>query len=276
MSKQNQPQLTLNDSELKTEATIWDNNHGGLSAINHSNGSSYQAVGLEVVESTPIIEVSLAETRISLTNGRAHWDHEEQKPRVIFRLENKGSGPAHWVNIRFYAPGRTFSGQKRHFELRPGEAVEDYFELELGLENNPPRFEYLLSYYDPDGKGVDSPSQQALHVLPLIDTPALDLLRRRNPFTGKEVNDERMFVGRDQLLQELSSIAIDHPHGSLLMLYGQKLVGKSSLAQFLEREVDQVGTDKQLLAVYVNWLLLRLCRARADQSDCSSNSDQIP
>ena len=107
----------------------------------------------------------------------------------------------------------------------------------------------------PIGKLSNSKSKQPLIVFPLTNTPQLDVLAKNNPFrTDWEVDDEQMFVGRDNLLEDVGAYAIHQPRGSLLMLHGQKRVGKSSLLLFLEREVDKVAQSRKTLGVRFTWL----------------------
>ena len=209
-------------------------------------------IGAIAKDIAPVLEVSLAEERISLTS--VHGSGEQA--RVIFGIGNEGLGQANRVNVRFHTlDGRFFNTQRQNFELRPDEAIEDYFEFEPEISGNPLSLEYTVSYYDPDRQFVKYTSEKPLYVLPLIDNSELNAMADKNPFrTDQEIDDERMFVGRDHLLEEVSTYAIDQPRGSLLMLHGQRRVGKSSLLLFLERGADRVGVDKQVLGVRVTWL----------------------
>jgi len=196
----------------------------------------------------PIIEVSLAERAISLG--------EDGQARVIFRVENLGAGTANPVNIRFQPTDPEWQvslPHLRNFRLEPHEAVESYFNLEAYPDGQPLSFDFELSYYDPDRQLREQRSEEPLLVQPLQENKQLQKLK--NPFrTDKEVDDERMFVGRDQLLDEVCEYAIKEAHGGLLMLYGQKRVGKSSLLLFMERRIDKVAHENRVMAVRVSWL----------------------
>ncbi|GEM_PF-1356327 len=196
----------------------------------------------------PVIEVSLAERAISLG--------EDEQARVIFRVENLGAGTADPVNIRFQPTDsecQVNPPSLRDFRLEPQEAVEGYFNLEAYSEGQPTTFDFELSYYDPDRQLHERKSKKPLLVEPLRENEQLQQLE--NPFrTDKEVGDKRMFVGRDQLLDEVCEYAIREPHGGLLMLHGQKRVGKSSLLLFMERHIDEVAQENGVMTVRVSWL----------------------
>jgi hypothetical protein len=198
----------------------------------------------------PVLQVSLAEEHLTLIDS----SNERETARLIFRIENTGSGDAARVNILFGdADGSRFDPKKRDQYLRSGEVVEDFISLHRGTSEQPLEISYTLSYYDPDQQ--KRTTQGTLTARPLADSRALVALANSNPFsTDHEVDDERMFVGRDHLLDEVGAYAIDQPRGSLLMLYGQRRVGKSSVLLFLEKQADSVGRDKQALGVRVTWL----------------------
>lgn len=200
----------------------------------------------------PFLEVSLAEEYISLTN-----DHDGNRvPRAIFGVKNSGSGQATGINIQFCTPnGTSYFGQKQKMLLRSNESFEDYIQFEQELNMAPIELGYKASFYDPDRQLIEFESVQPLKILPMANVPELDVLVKSNPFrTDHEVDDEKMFVGRDQLLEEVNAYAIDQPRGSLLMLHGQRRVGKSSLLLFMEREIDKTEDSKQTLGVRVSWL----------------------
>lgn len=175
----------------------------------------------------PVLQISLAEERVSLLDVF----HDGEQTRVIFRIENVGSGQADRINIRFHtSDGQCLGGQKHDVLLRANESVEDFITLGPGTDDSVIDLDYVVSYFDLDRQKVEFTSKQPLRASPLVDTPELDILASNNPYkTDHEVEDERMFVGRDQLLEQVSTYAIDQPRGSLLMLHGQRRVGKSSL-----------------------------------------------
>jgi hypothetical protein len=197
-------------------------------------------------EIEPRIEVSLAEKAISLG--------EDGKARAIFRMENQGSGTADPVNIRFQVADSGCAvgpPSVRDFRLEPGEAVEGYFSLEVCSENHPLALDFELSYYDPDRQLQTEQSKVPLVIEPFQESEELQHLE--NPFRiDQEVDDPRMFVGRDHLLDEVCDYAITD--GGLLMLHGQRRVGKSSLLLFIERRINAVAQEKKVVTVRVSWL----------------------
>jgi hypothetical protein len=197
-------------------------------------------------EIAPKIDIRLAEDRLSLTDPRL----DKATARVIVRVENCGSGTADRVNVRLIdGNGETLASKLRPFHLPPGKGEETYFEP--NLTSSSLQFDYSVSYYDPDRKYVERHSLIPLMVGPVQQRPALDELR--NPFKeDKEVTDENLFVGREKSLREVADAAAND--GGLLMLYGQKRVGKSSFLNFLEKRLDLERKMSGILAVRVDWL----------------------
>ncbi|MBK9712771.1 MAG: ATP-binding protein [Kouleothrix sp.] len=199
-------------------------------------------------EISPVLRVLLAEAHVSLDS--------ENQGRVIFRVENIGAGTAEPVNINFRPldpSSRITRPARRAYRLEPNDVIEGFFNLDEYPFDRPLSFTYDISYYDPDRKLHEVQAPQPLVVQPLLDEALVANLK--NPFrTDKEVDDARLFVGRDVLLDEVCSYAVNQSHGGLLMLYGQKRVGKSSLLLFLEKRINELQHQKPVVAVRVTWL----------------------
>jgi len=208
------------------------------SVISHETEAVAQGIAPEIC-------LHLAEENVSLTDPK----QDGGCLRVIVRVQNTGLGTADRVNIRFSASdGETFSPHLRDFTLEPGEGRETYFELHKSPSL---QFDYTITYYDPDRLFCQHPSSNSLVLKPLIENPLLEQVN--NPFEASaEVTDERMFVGRARKLQEVAHVAIHE--GGLLMLHGQKRVGKSSFLGFLEKQLDRESVTRSLLPIRVSWL----------------------
>ena len=118
---------------------------------------------------------------------------------------------------------------------------------------SPIKLDYEITYLDPDRKLITQNSKEPIYIKPMIsDVNFSDIF---NPFrSDKEVDDERMFVGRDKILDEVFSYAVNESIGGLLMLNGQKRVGKSSLLSFLEKRIDLSAQTTRTLGIKVSWL----------------------
>lgn len=194
----------------------------------------------------PKIHLRLAEPSLSLTDTRLNGGH----PRVIISLENTGGGTADRLNVRLSSEaGQSHGLVGRDMKLEPGEVRETYVDLGQSAVETCRVFDYIVTYYDPDRNFVQLFSEAPIKVGPVVRNADLDNLR--NPFNpGPEVTNERMFVGRDRKLQEVTQAAEE---GGLLMLHGQKRVGKSSFLIFLERRLDSMIHESPLLPVRVQW-----------------------
>ncbi len=204
---------------------------------------------------TPNIAVSLPEECVTLT--------EDEEPRAIFRIENAGTGPADNVRLRIvpaddnWEVGRLSQG--RQTRINGQDAVEGYFTIKGKGNSDAPvdaaiSFRYDISYHNLNGDLIpklEPDSRQS--PLTLAPLPPKDSIVMSNPFcAGPEVRDERMFVGRKQMLEEVSKSALGDTGTGLLMLHGQKRVGKSSLLHFIEQRIN-AEHDGGVMAVSVSW-----------------------
>jgi hypothetical protein len=194
----------------------------------------------------PDIVLQLAEPFVSLTDSLLDMG----TPRVIIQLKNIGSGTADRVNVRFTSSdGHTLTPRIVDLELEPQETKETYFAV--STTGSDFKFNYTISYYDADRNFCEHPSASPLLVHPIEENLILHGLK--NPFIPwNEVTDERMFVGREQILSQVYRVAVEE--GGLLMFQGQRRVGKSSILGFLERRLDLVGPAYGLLPVRVSLL----------------------
>lgn len=197
-------------------------------------------------EVSPIIDVALAEPNLSLTDTQLNGGHV----RAIVRLANSGAGTADRLNVRLTTQDeQSFHLITRDIRLEPKETRETYFEVGTDAQLAPREYRYTVTYYDPDRAFVERTGDRPLTVGPLPCDPGLtELLNPFNP--GPEVTDEPMFVGRDLKLQQVVEAANE---SGLIMLHGQKRVGKSSFLIFLERRLDGDSSVGDRLAVRVSW-----------------------
>lgn len=103
---------------------------------------------------------------------------------------------------------------------------------------------YDLSYTLRSGRKV---SQSNL-TLPIRLYSAEDFKPIHNPYAvyanGRQVEDDRMFYGRDVLIKNMREAILNAPSGKSVVIYGQKRTGKSSILYHLER-----GLPEQLIPV---------------------------
>jgi hypothetical protein len=201
----------------------------------------------------PQIDICLAEERASLTEG----EESPAQARVIFKVINRGQGMGERLSFSFSkTSAQVYYPFEQNYELDSGESFEDYFSLQVDECSKPFQLYYSGFCYDMDQKKIPFSSVQPLLVQPILDDNSkLKQLSGSNPFkTDHEVSDERMFVGRKELLEEVKAYAVNQEWGSLLMLHGQRRVGKSSLLLFLEKAIDQINPTEKILGVRVSWL----------------------
>ncbi|HLO33340.1 MAG TPA: ATP-binding protein [Anaerolineales bacterium] len=196
------------------------------------------------------IKLSLAENHIS------YYERPDLSlgTRVIYRIKNTGNISAKRISISFGTDCKMFQAQKSKIDLDADEEVEDYFAVDSEeLQQESLKINYSGTFYDLDGKKIEFNVSEPLVVGAMESNDSLHKLT--NPFQAdREVDDEKMFVGRNSLLEEVSAYAINQPSGSLLMLHGQRRVGKSSLLLFLEKNIDMRSIEKRILGVKISWI----------------------
>ncbi len=98
---------------------------------------------------------------------------------------------------------------------------------------------YDLSYTLRSGRKVS----QAGLTLPIRLYSAEDFKPIHNPYAvyanGKQVEDDRMFYGRDTLIKNLREAILNAPSGKSVVIYGQKRTGKSSVLYHLKRQLPE-------------------------------------
>lgn len=205
------------------------------------------------LENSPSISVKLSKDRVYLTNE----EFGPEKPRISFEIINSGKGVADRLNIQFMSnKGDIFYPKKIHnFKMMPNSKIEDYIEVTGQDSKEDLNLTFEIDYYDPERRFTNINSSHA-QLLPFyVKGISTNKITIPNPFqTSREVEDENMFVGRDQILNEVCSDIIDSNMGGLLMLHGQRRVGKSSLLLFLEKRLEEVSIEEHILPVKVTWL----------------------
>ena len=158
---------------------------------------------------------------------------------VQLQLRNVGRGVATALEVTASWLGRPLQEQLEYPHLSPdqdalltlaGPLEDDVREVEVSVE---------VSCTDAEGSRRTFPTETLLFKGP---PPDFDFEEKRqgNPFNaGDVVKDPNMFMGRDNILQQLQDVvaAEDH-HGVLRLLFGQKRVGKSSILHFLEQRLN--------------------------------------
>jgi len=204
----------------------------------------------------PQLVVKLSQRRVTLSHTG--------EPRAIFEIENVGAGPALDVRLRITSPQAGWEVKEqhlnRHTRIDRGCSAYGYFTLatadlvsqQAGAATG---FCYSLNYKDIAGNlesiSESSPGCSGLYIENQTAEHFTEI--PNNPFVaGPEVSDKEMFVGRDAILQEVITYATD-PHSSgLIMLHGQRRVGKSSLLHFLEKRLNDCAAY-ETVAVTISW-----------------------
>jgi tetratricopeptide (TPR) repeat protein len=98
---------------------------------------------------------------------------------------------------------------------------------------------YTLSYTLRSGRKVS----QADLTLPIRLYSAEDFEPIHNPYAvyanGKQVEDDKMFYGRDTLIKNLRESILNAPSGKSVVIYGQKRTGKSSVLYHLKQQLPE-------------------------------------
>jgi tetratricopeptide (TPR) repeat protein len=106
-----------------------------------------------------------------------------------------------------------------------------------------------LNYYDRERKIKETPPTR----LRLSLRDELQFTRFENPYqTGLPIVDSPMFVGRQELIEELSYEMTRSGRTSAIVIYGQKRSGKTSILRNLETHLTthKPGTYETILPVY--------------------------
>jgi tetratricopeptide (TPR) repeat protein len=96
---------------------------------------------------------------------------------------------------------------------------------------------YQLSYTTRSGKTIETAHKESIQLY-----SATDFKEINNPYTsyaqGSIVEDEKMFYGRDQFIDNLISSIRNSPSAKSFVIYGQKRAGKSSILYHLEQKLE--------------------------------------
>jgi hypothetical protein len=124
--------------------------------------------------------------------------------------------------------------------LRPGETRELVQRLkvsDLALAAGEASLSLSLRYRCASGHSEESPARSLVAVL----EPALRFVRVDNPYSrysgGIPVEEEKMFFGRQELLERIHGEVTNGPLGQCFVLYGQKRSGKSSVLRQLAKRL---------------------------------------
>ncbi|HZU99583.1 MAG TPA: hypothetical protein VFF73_22930, partial [Planctomycetota bacterium] len=167
---------------------------------------------------------------------------------------NEGRGTALGVQAKVTVKGgkpetgqlesATLASQQTSHLVVKTRAPDDGQELEIDVE---------VSCFDADrGRHATTVGLRVPGAPPGTDFEAL---RDQNPFNaGDTVTDERMFFGREKLLERLERAIRDAKNaGTLRLVFGQRRVGKSSLLHFLAKHMRE---QKPFLVSSLTWLLM--------------------
>jgi hypothetical protein len=124
--------------------------------------------------------------------------------------------------------------------LRPGETRELVQRLkvsDLALGVGEVRVSLSLRFRRTSGQVAESPAR----TITLVLEPARKFVSVVNPYSrysgGTPVEEQKMFFGREELLERIYSEVTNGPLGQCFVLYGQKRSGKSSVLRQLEKRL---------------------------------------
>ena len=161
------------------------------------------------------------------------------------------------------APGLRAHGQTGFVQtLQPGETRELVQRLkvsDLTLGMGEVTMTLGLRFRRASGQIAESPARTIVAVL----EPARRFVSVANPYSrysgGTPVEEQKMFFGRQELLERIYSEVISGPLGQCFVLYGQKRSGKSSVLRQLEKRLHPPN-----LAIHVS--LGTIDTAKAERS----------
>ena len=155
--------------------------------------------------------------------------------------------------------------------LRPGETRELVQRLkvsDLALGVGEVRVSLSLRFRRTSGQVAESPAR----TITLVLEPARKFVSVANPYSrysgGTPVEEQKMFFGREELLERIYSEVTNGPLGQCFVLYGQKRSGKSSVLRQLEKRLRPPN-----LAVHLS--LGTIDTARAERSFVQACIDSL-
>ena len=165
-----------------------------------------------------------AELMLELQTQKAQ---QEERVGIVLCISNKGRSPADRVAVALQ-PGDDYtivSHEIRHFEtISPLESVQAEFTIMPHTTTFRPIFG--ITYDDAEAKGKFQPFADSLELV--VEERIFE--RLHNPYsTGKPVQDKGMFYGREEEVAQLQEDFVYSLASTVVVLYGQRRSGKSSL-----------------------------------------------
>lgn len=173
---------------------------------------------------------------------------------VQLQLTNDGKGVATGIGISAHWCGQPLNPELNQVNLTPGQHGLLTLSGPLDADVVEIEVEVHLSCTDVEGSLVSFPTSRMLFTGPPADFD-FEKKRAENPFNaGDIVKNQEMFMGRDQVLQQLEDVVTAEQHrGALRLLFGQKRVGKSSILYFLDERLSS-SSDPLVICGHVTWL----------------------
>jgi tetratricopeptide (TPR) repeat protein len=149
---------------------------------------------------------------------------------------------------------------------------------------------YSLAYTTRSGRQVVMPRQS----LPVRLYPASRFREIENPYTpyaeGGPVEDPKMFVGRDEFIENMLTALQSSPANKSLVIYGQKRTGKSSILLHMGKRLHFPFIPVQLsigdvvadlsgtrgLAVFLGGIARRINEALEDVAETAQFTSNVP
>jgi hypothetical protein len=172
-----------------------------------------------------------------------------QSCRLRFQVVNSGPGPATDLDVlfTFYADVEPIEVQRSISELEAGQCLVDV-DVQVGQITEPFDFEISWSWSNYDSSRLSKSSTGQLSAQnPNVDWGKLLV---SEPYSMEAIppDSSRLFIGREADLQRLYRAVASQAMGSAYV-YGQKRVGKTSLARAAGRKAKELLP--QLVPIYL-------------------------
>ena len=190
-----------------------------------------------------------ARLRIGAPRKRLPLHREGAELELQFILENHGAGPARDVWVRFEEEGDVEPLDSDHFIGSVSPTGRRLVVPALVMQAcDLASLTYEIEWLNADGaeetvcEEIVLPAQD-----PTIDWAALSQL---NPYPSQAIKDDRLLVGRDHLLNDLTGFVTGPEVGST-RVSGEKRVGKSSLVRSLQARLKRMP-GARIVSAYVD------------------------
>jgi len=207
--------------------------------------SDFQRISQDIA---PVLEVSLS---------KRCYDFSKHKiVPLIVKIKNVGGSSARHINLTLQKEIAVYTNEIIEKEIKENEEKE--FKIEIITNEDFPKGELIVSYTATfcDLDGHTEKMKGRFRIVNEIKDEEY-YKNYPNPFqtqdelSTRDQNHIVMFKGRHKLMEEVYNYSLRPDKGSLIMLWGQRRVGKSSFLNFLE---DKFNSRADVIAIKLTWL----------------------